>query len=93
MDTTSQKQRRKEFQATLLFGFLNFEELEREIYDQNPDLTGEEVRSIKGSLDRFHEFFQNSELTQSVVSELTISQRNQLTFNGGVKFKIQPLIA
>lgn len=79
-------------QAVLLAGFLNFEELEAEVFAQNPDLEDEQKEIIQDCLERFKHFVRDTEMTQSIVSELSLSKRQQVIFSAGVDFKRKKFI-
>ena len=86
--TDRQAKRRKDLQSVFLLGFIDITQLKQAVLDQNQDLDEEERQIICDDLDRFNSFLQQSEMSASIVSEMTIVNQAELPFQGFLRFKV-----
>jgi len=70
--TQKQKERKKDIDTFVLYGFKNTEQLVEEIFKQNEDMSEEEQEMIKSDIDRFRTLVRSTDSTRSIIAELAI---------------------
>lgn len=87
--TKGQAKKRNEFESFLLDGFMDVKQLRTAIYENNPDMTVEEMQAVDEQMETFSSYLESTKFTQSIVAEMCFVNTNDLAFSGGVKWKLQ----